>query len=325
LPLSYFLVLAIRGVRILNSFFNLNKISQSAVVDTTLSEFPVLLHDYPLPPLTTGIIKPRILISKNAYQTLSRSELNLVIQHEEKHIRRADGSSNLLRILVREVLFFSPFIWKLSQKFEEEMEISVDAAVLASSNQTSHTYGSLLLKMADLSQPVCATKAVGAFLSNSSIKRRIISMREIPKRRAKILSGFATAMFMILSTLGISLFGNQAYSYSNKLEFFLMNPSETEPHGKPILTEADFDSGIVAPNCIEKCVLSLHMIPASQKRFSKLSTENIGNRIAIVLDGKLISSPILKVAITSQALQITGDLSKQDAHKIVSRIGRGLK
>lgn len=229
LPLFYFSVLAVRGARIFNSFRKLNQLARSASVNPVLSEFPILFHPFALPPMTLGITKPKILLPKTACQALSRSELNLIIQHEEEHIRRGDSLSNLIRILVKEILFFSPFIWKLSQKFEEEMEISVDTAVLSQNSHATQTYGKLLLKMADLSRTKYPIQAVATFLSNSSIKNRILSMKQLSKRRSKILNSFALAIFMILSTLGISLFGSQQ-AYSNSI-----------PQSKPVLTESDLD------------------------------------------------------------------------------------
>ena len=49
------------------------------------------------------------------------------------------------------------------------------------------------------------------------------------------------------------------------------------------------------------------------KRFGKATTKGIGKRLAIVLDGKIISAPVIQDAIVSGSGQISGDFSFQSA------------
>lgn len=56
--------------------------------------------------------------------------------------------------------------------------------------------------------------------------------------------------------------------------------------------------------------------------FSKLTSENTGNRLAIILDGKVLSAPIIKEIIPSGELVITGmNLQKANALVIVLKSG----
>jgi beta-lactamase regulating signal transducer with metallopeptidase domain len=211
--LAYSLVLFIRGFRLLNGLLKVNQISETGTLTRIQTNYPVIQHDYSLAPMIVGITKPKILISEEILRTVSKSELALIIQHEEEHIHRFDNLSNLLRLFVREILFFSPFIWNLSQKFEDEMELSVDAAVLTQNKNSERIYGNLLLKVTD-SQFTRETCPIGPFLSNSSLKKRILSLKKAPKNRAKILSSLALGTFVMIGMLGASLFGPQAYSAS---------------------------------------------------------------------------------------------------------------
>lgn len=324
IPFSYLLVLSIRGVGIFRSLQKLTQISNFGTLVNLDSQYPVVLHDSPIPPMTTGILKPKILLSKITFQSLSKSELRLVIQHEEEHIRRADGLSNLLRILVKEVIFFSPFIWNLARKFEEEMELSVDTAVLSQNENLTRTYGNLLLKVFDSYERETREQIIspiGAYLSNSFIKRRILSMKQLSNGRSKFLSGVALALFMTFGTLGLSLFGTQAYSSSkrhgNNIEFYILDQA-AEPHGKPVLTDSDFSSA--SSDCQEACTLSLQLKSQAQKNFAELSARKIGKKLAIVIEGKVVSSPTIKDKIKGPGLQITADLSKEEAQKIVNNI-----
>ncbi len=49
------------------------------------------------------------------------------------------------------------------------------------------------------------------------------------------------------------------------------------------------------------------------KRFGKATTKGIGKRLAIVLDGKIISAPVVRDAIVSGSGQISGDFTFQSA------------
>ena len=327
IPLAYFSLLSIRCIRLFNAFKRVTQIADSGTPIETHSIFPVILHQLSFPPMTIGLWKPKILISKKVYDALSGSEIDMIIQHEEEHIRRLDGLANLVRIVVREILFFSPFIWNLSKNFEEEMEISVDMAVLAQNGMSAKAYGGLLVTVSESSLPEGNSIPIAAYLSNSSIARRLRSMKQLPKDRSKVLSGLAMGLFMGFGTVGVSVFGTQAYSASNKVEFYLMGNSTgtiESPRGKALLVDSDFSSAVIQSDCPDKngkCSISLHLLPESQKRFSALSARNIGKKIGIVVNEKLVSSPVLKSAITSSDLQITAAFSKDEAMELVKKIG----
>ena len=331
IPLAYFFLLSIRMVRIFSSFRKINQMIEFGTPVKTYSLYPVILHQLSVPPMTIGLWNPKILISKRHYNVLSDSEINMVIQHEEEHIRRLDGLSNLFRIFVREVLFFSPFIWNLSKKFEEEMELSVDREVLAQDGTSARTYGNLLLNIAASSHREENRFSVGAYLSNSSIKRRILSLKQRNSPRSKVLSSLALGLFVTLGTVGVSVFGTQAYSASNKVEFYIMdtNAENTEvPHGKPVLIDSDFSSAVVQSDCPDAnktCSISLRLLPESQKRFSALSTRNIGKKIGIVVNGKMVSSSVLKNSIAGPDFQITTNFSRDEAQSLVKNIGSKIK
>jgi preprotein translocase subunit SecD len=52
------------------------------------------------------------------------------------------------------------------------------------------------------------------------------------------------------------------------------------------------------------------------RRFGDATTQNIGKRFAIVLDGKVISAPVIQSAITGGSGQITGNFTPQSANDL---------
>ena len=60
-------------------------------------------------------------------------------------------------------------------------------------------------------------------------------------------------------------------------------------------------------------VVSFTLDRVGAKRFAKATTSAIGKRLAIVLDGKVISAPVIQDAIIGGSGQITGGFTFQSA------------
>jgi SecD/SecF fusion protein len=69
--------------------------------------------------------------------------------------------------------------------------------------------------------------------------------------------------------------------------------------------------------------VSIQFSADGAKKFAKVTQENVGRRLAIVLDGKVKSAPEIKEAIPSGQAQITGRFSKEEAGDlaIVLKVG----
>ena len=59
------------------------------------------------------------------------------------------------------------------------------------------------------------------------------------------------------------------------------------------------------------------------KMFAELTKENIGNQIAIFLDGQVISAPTVQTAITDGKAVITGNFTVDEAKKLAQRLNEG--
>lgn len=77
-------------------------------------------------PFTVGIFRPVICLPEG----LLSFQREMVLAHENMHIRRQDNLLKLLAYAVRCVHWFNPFVWLAFRYFEEDMEVSCDEAVL---------------------------------------------------------------------------------------------------------------------------------------------------------------------------------------------------
>ncbi len=59
------------------------------------------------------------------------------------------------------------------------------------------------------------------------------------------------------------------------------------------------------------------------REFSRLTAENVGKRFAIVLDGKILSAPVIQEAITGGHGQITGGFSVEEAKDLSTMLRSG--
>ena len=59
-----------------------------------------------------------------------------------------------------------------------------------------------------------------------------------------------------------------------------------------------------------------------RETFAKLTRENIDKRLAIIVEGEVISAPIIKTAIAGGRAVIAGDFTKEEANRIAKGIMR---
>jgi len=74
------------------------------------------------------------------------------------------------------------------------------------------------------------------------------------------------------------------------------------------------------PHGGDKYLINLQLSKDGTKIFSDFTAKNTGNRIAIVLNSKVYSAPIIAQQIKGGTVQITGDFSKEKAFEIVNSI-----
>ena len=61
------------------------------------------------------------------------------------------------------------------------------------------------------------------------------------------------------------------------------------------------------------------------KRFAEVTRNNIGQRLAIVLDGELYSAPIIQSAIETGSGQITGHFTPEEAQQLANVLQNPLR
>lgn len=58
--------------------------------------------------------------------------------------------------------------------------------------------------------------------------------------------------------------------------------------------------------------------------FAQITKENLNKRLAIVLDGQLLSAPVIRSEVTGGKVQLTGDFTEEEARNLAAKINEAI-
>ena len=93
-----------------------------------------------------------------------------------------------------------------------------------------------------------------------------------------------------------------------------------------LLDEHDLKATTAVTNTLSnEAHIDFELSTAGKKRFADVTRQNIGRRLAIIIDGKICSAPILRCEIAGGKGEITGSFTPQEARAISDQINAALK
>ena len=128
-----------------------------------------------------------------------------------------------------------------------------------------------------------------------------------PQRIKSLLGKTANLTFRFISNENEDSFGVEKLSYENSQDEDLVS--------KRIIFSGDnlLDAQPRMNNQTNETVVSFSLDRVGAKRFGKATSSGIGKQLAIVLDGKIISAPVIRETIASGSGQISGGFTFQSA------------
>ena len=107
---------------------------------------------------------------------------------------------------------------------------------------------------------------------------------------------------------------NEEPSFGSE-QLFFEDGSEKAVVSKRIILSGEnlIDAKPSMDNQTNETVVTFSLDRVGSKRFAKATTSGVGKRLAIVLDGKIISAPVIRDAIVGGSGQISGDFTFQSA------------
>jgi len=157
----------------------------------------LLLSRAPLEPGIWGIFQPRLVWPRGISARLSDGQLNAVLAHEVRHIRRRDNAAAALHLTVEAVFWFHPLVWWLGGKLIEERERSCDEEVVELGH-ARQVYAESILKVCEfcVESPLACVSGV----TGSDLKRRVANIMTAPR-----LKPLDIAKKLLLSSAGLAV------------------------------------------------------------------------------------------------------------------------
>ena len=150
-------------------------------------------------PLVIGALRPLILLPASMVEELGPEGLEAILLHELAHISRADFLINIFQSLIETLLFFNPFVWRISAAIRREREHCCDDLVIAQTHQPL-AYARALTSLAQqqrLAAPAIALAATGQKPLLLNRIKRIIEMKNHPLRYGHIIAACSLAAIII--------------------------------------------------------------------------------------------------------------------------------
>ena len=163
----------------------------------------LLATQSPAGPLLTGLLRPAIVLPAGLLENCPPAQLELIFAHELAHLKRRDLWWNWLQAAVSLLFFFHPLVWLASRPWRLAQELACDELALAAARAHPADYGRTLLDL--LAQQSIARRrlvGVGVVGSHSTLRRRIIAMKNLPPRTRRRLA-LAAACTAFAGMIGI--------------------------------------------------------------------------------------------------------------------------
>lgn len=136
-------------------------------------------------PVTWGVLRPVILLPFQA-QFWPSERLRAVLMHEVAHIRRHDGLSQLLSMLVCAFYWLNPLVWAAARSLRAEAEMAADDTVLASGVRPSSYAGELLQLASEYRSREPALAGMPLFMAGSALEARVKSVLAATPQRSGV-------------------------------------------------------------------------------------------------------------------------------------------
>ena len=127
-----------------------------------------------------------------------------------------------------------------------------------------------------------------------------------PNRIKKLLGKTANLTFKLVSESEDD-FGSELLSFENRDAQLSVSKRVVLSGNNLISAKPFFD------NQLNQTTVNLTLDRAGTKKFARITTNNVGKRLAIILDNKIISAPVINEPIVGGNSVITGDFTFQSA------------
>jgi protein-export membrane protein SecD len=139
---------------------------------------------------------------------------------------------------------------------------------------------------------------------------------EDPNRIKKLLGRTANLTFRLVSDTE-NLFGSKILSFENSDDQLNISKRIILSGDNLVNSQPNLD------RLSNEAIVNFTFDRVGAKKFGRATSDNVGKRLAIVLDNKIISAPVIREPITSGKGQISGDFTFQSATDLALMLRSG--
>ena len=210
----------------------------------------IFLCDAEVSPFAAGLLFPKIVIPKTAWERLDKSDLQTIILHERTHIRLGHLWIFCSWDVLSALLWINPFLRLCAAKLREDMEHICDAVTIHASGRDAVSYGRVILKSMTLLRPEAALPVM--FADNTAFheaKERLRRVRDYrPHSRCYTLVICVCMIALLFASLNAvqtlslprytELTGFTVYQVNHDTEFLTVYQSDSND-GFPLVCDGE--------------------------------------------------------------------------------------
>lgn len=170
--------------------------STSLPVTVVNSDAPVLA--------LTGLVRPRITVSRGVLQTLSQEELEAALAHEHAHHKSGDNWKRLALLLAPDIFPFSQAFARLNRSWAKLIEWAADDDATAGDARRSVSLASALVHIARLGARAASPLASGFLKNDDELPARVnrllgLAAQQASPHRARVTLSSVMALAISLA------------------------------------------------------------------------------------------------------------------------------
>ena len=155
-------------------------------------------------PTVVGLLRPRVVLPAWVRATNS-SEQELILAHEEEHIRAGDARLRFLMTLPLFAFPWNPALWLQRHRLSLAIELDCDRRVMQRMPSQRRTYGDLLLRVGAGRNGLHRLAIVSLAEGRSQLERRIRGLVERVPRARRVQGALLALGVTVLVTLAVLL------------------------------------------------------------------------------------------------------------------------
>jgi beta-lactamase regulating signal transducer with metallopeptidase domain len=294
-------------------------------------------------PAVLGYFKPILVIPVSVLTKLTPEQLEAVLWHELSHIKRNDYLVNLLQIACETIFFYHPVVWWISGNIRQEREHCCDDMVLNKGADSANYARALCLLEEFRMESVGVMQLAG---TGGSLKIRVQRLLVRPRPDSRALGSIAAALVLLVAALFFASAWPRATAQvarpGSVLQFRLVRgenesaPAEKLPFANSpykrnqpdlyvrreiLLDGSHITEAKVVKDPINRAPqINVKLDAEGKERFAKITRENIDRQLAVVLEGKILTAPVIRDEIAGGQISITGSFTEEEATALAKKL-----